>query len=547
MEILSESHLTPEIPLHPKICTKNSKQVPADGRMLPGKILRFRAFLLRRWLLSGLQCLAAIICLNSATLAAEPLQSTNRSSAGDRVADRPATDLVVSALADGILSPKEAVSIALARNPRLSNLEQNIEGAQLSAERADAEYASDLSVQGRYNARAISSGQNTGNSSNSSFLDNEEETSIAVNLDLPWWHKTPEKKEAAKAIIDIELEQLKYDSFEKDLTLDVFTTYLSVVFIEEKLAVARETLSFVRNRRDSIASGMVVGKNTREELIAEETNLLDQQAEINLLDLERIDKREQLFEMMGIAANSADTCNQILRAEEYDSAALPIEDAITENTQFIMLQIKKNEIEVERLKQNWFPRLSLQGQYQRESDSIGFSGDSGDEIFVGISGTIPLPNFGLRNAERRIAAHDLNQLYRNLAQIETNTRNEVQRLVDRISSLAARTLLLQELIKKQDEKVDVTRQNFDLGRITNIEVQLVEDESTQTKKDYYATLLEHGVAVARLNRIYGKLPRLTEHCAAGEFPVFLNQTFLSQSPRFRRILRDRGWPLPRPG
>ena len=72
--------------------------------------------------------------------------------------------------------------------------------------------------------------------------------------------------------------------------------------------------------------------------------------------------------------------------------------------------------------------------------------------------------------------------------------------------------MLNDLMAQQEEKVRVVRRSFDLGKITNIELQLVENEASDSREQLYATLFDHGATVAEFMVLHGVSLPLTDDC-----------------------------------
>lgn len=416
---------------------------------------------------------------------------------------------------DGQLSFQRAVELAERYNPGLENARLATERFAITQEIAEAAYASDIEL--RLAAQSGTEGLINAADRLSDAGIRQDDLLVELRWTLPWWHKEDLRYDGLLAAFDTRIAQARYVARTQDLRLNVLEAFVGVLLAREQMRVARDTLELARSRRDNVAQGFTLGTVSERELVAQNANLRDQEfafdAAVAALDRNYANLAAQL----GILEldRSVALCGDLTSLLPYDPSQNATEDALAEQTAIERLEIAKVLLAMEKARQLWQPRLSLRTFYSRSGENTPFGNGSGDELGVGITLQIPLPNLAQRSAQGRLAAHDLRARDAELARRISATRASAARLTEQIVSSRVTVGVIEQRVRDLRDQVGAVRNSFALGRSTFLEVQVAELNETRAVLDYLSTLADYRVAIARHQRLFGNAAAIDVPCRPG--------------------------------
>jgi outer membrane protein TolC len=398
----------------------------------------------------------------------------------------------------GRLTFDQAFGITEARNASLVQQRSALERSRVNYQVVAAGYASD------WQARLIGNVQPPLNQSSASnrvgaYYD---QTGAELQWTLPWWHKEGVKYDSEAAQIDIASAQSRYEDGVKDQAVNLLKAYIQVRLYEEKVRVSAEQLKVDRARRDFMAQGAQLGSFSDLAVVLQEADLQNQQAATAHLKDELNTKRQALFDLMNVPEADVTLCRNYFEFFSFDPSGWNPDGAIEEQTRSLKLQIAKQDVQQQKSQLTWSPELSLRASYGRQYNQTG-SGTQDIANFGAIL-TLPFPNLSQSAARQELARHDTNDLLTKLDQKVLDTQRTERRDRARIPTLAGNLRFRMQAMAQNRKRLADTRHSFELGLITYLELQTVENSITQSTLQYYDDLADYVGVVVDYARLHGR-------------------------------------------
>jgi outer membrane protein TolC len=179
---------------------------------------------------------------------------------------------------------------------------------------------------------------------------------------------------------------------------------------------------------------------------------------------------------------------------------LPIADIVSDHTRAEKILVDKQEIELKKASQQWFPRVGFHAGYRRFDGDQSNGNRTSKGAYYGGFIEVPFPTAGVSHA-LRVAQLDLEAAEFNLRHAEERERNRIVGLLRRANEVETRVLLLQDLLRAKQREVEAHRASYELGKLTVLDMNLVESSVVDTEQQYYDGLFDYTVAVFELNNI----------------------------------------------
>jgi outer membrane protein TolC len=398
----------------------------------------------------------------------------------------------------GRLTFDQAFGITEAHNASLVQQRSALERSRVNYQVVAAGYASD------WQARLIGNvqpplNQNSASNRVGAYYD---QTGAELQWTLPWWHKEGVKYDSEAAQIDIASAQSGYEDGVKDQAVNLLKAYIQVRLYEEKVRVSSEQLKVDRARRDFMAQGAQLGTFSDLAVVLQEADLQNQQAATAHLKDELNAKRQALFDLMNVPEADVTLCRNYFDFFSFDPSGWNPDGAIEEQTRSLKLQIARQDVQQQKSQLTWSPELSLRASYGRQFNQSG-SGTQ-DVANFGEILTLPFPNLSQSAAQQELARHDTNDLLTKLDQKVLSTQRTDRRDRARIPTLAANLRFRMQAMAQNRKRLADTRHSFELGLITYLELQTVENSITQSTQQYYDDLADYIDTVIDYARLHGR-------------------------------------------
>jgi len=399
---------------------------------------------------------------------------------------------------DTPLTFDRAFGVAETRNANLVQQRSALERSRVNYQAVTAGYASD------WQARLIGNAQPPLNQSSASnrvgaYYD---QTGAELQWTLPWWHKEGVKYDSEAAQIDIASAQSSYEDGVKDQAVNLLKAYIQVRLYEEKVRVSSEQLKVDRARRNFMAQGAQLGNASDLSVVLQEAELQNQEATTARLKDELSTRRQALFDLMNVPESDVKLCRNYFNFFSFDASGWNADGAIEEQTRSLKLQIARQEVQEQKSRITWSPELSLRASYGRQFNQSG-SGTQ-DVANFGAILTVPFPNLSQSAAQQELARHDLNDLLTKLDQKVLTTQRTDSHDRARIPTLAGNLRYRMQAMAQNRKRLADTRHSFELGLITFLELQTVENSIIQSTQQYYDDLADYIDVVIDYARLHGR-------------------------------------------
>jgi outer membrane protein TolC len=117
---------------------------------------------------------------------------------------------------------------------------------------------------------------------------------------------------------------------------------------------------------------------------------------------------------------------------------------------------------------------------------------------------LPFPNEQQNSGQRALAQHDLTALQVDLENQTQSTRRNHELTAARLKDLAASLTVREQAMKTNGSRLALTRNAYELGMITLLEVETVENSIYQSTQAYYDALLDYVDTYIDYARLHGK-------------------------------------------
>lgn len=412
------------------------------------------------------------------------------------------------ALADRTrLTFSEAWHIALRDNQKIIAAREAIDHAAAKHRVEKGNYSTDLTLRAGYaqqwdDVRTVRKEDTTRRRSNTESIGGTTLLESGTNnipigelkVTLPWWHKRSAALTARQAQVGIELAREEAAKVFWDVQLDVFTAYFDVVLAAKKLETEEKSAFVAEQRLKQVAGSFELGSASELSLTTERANSLTRRSTVMEARDTLADKRRALARVLGGGTRGGIAATDDLFS---DGARPPASDgsgAVEAQIRMLELRIDQQQIELKKVKQFLFPMLSFRFGYTHIEEEYVQADVGSAGIFI----EVPFPHPGQVKNQTALARLDLAALerQRNFEVIETN--DELTYLKQKRRRVAERLETLSLVIGLSEKEAEAARKNFELGRITNLELQLVEERSTNTVNSHHQALYDQMVTLAKL-------------------------------------------------
>lgn len=399
---------------------------------------------------------------------------------------------------EGELSLAQAWQMALQHDELTVGARRQVERAESRYRELDARFFPDITLRAGTNRSDVDADSDLGDLNQT---DVDERTDFAqVQVVLPWGAKRGLAKDAEIARVDVEVAKANYQNALRDLYLRLAEAYYGVVLHEEKLEAARKSLSTVQARLHYVQEGYKLGGRSNIDLLSEEANLLSNRSEVELAAFNLREKQRELFALLHVSPASRPQLTDRLRFERYVPPSLNMPEILAEHTAAERLRVNRQDLELEKAGQRWFPRIGLHAGYRWFEQDRGRGDRNNHGPYYGAFIEVPWPTPGTSHA-RQVARIDLESAQFELKQATDRKRNRILELLRQARLVEARVDLLEQLLQARRREVEVHRASYELGKITALDMNLVESSVVSTEQQYYEALFDYAMVVTELKTL----------------------------------------------
>ena len=321
---------------------------------------------------------------------------------------------------------------------------------------------------------------------------------IELRVVMPWGHKKGLLKDAEKAQKDESIAHEQYLGQMKDLNLRVYNAYFNVVLQDKQLSLKRKTLEIAEARKANMQNKYELGTCSRLDIVSAEANVLSNRVAVESAQSDRDEKYRALLTLMNIPPITNLDLNDSLQFKPYEKKDLDVSRIVSAKTSQQRLEIDKSQIALEKSRQSWFPKLSAYIGY-RNDEREGNGSDSRGEYY----GAVLEWPFPVRGEFEATAAAKIEKdgAVKSLLQAEENIRRRIIELEHQVEHMERVIRLDEQLMAAKKLETDFQRSNFALGRISSVELNLVEATALGSEIQYFKDVYKHMTVVAELNNL----------------------------------------------
>ena len=180
--------------------------------------------------------------------------------------------------------------------------------------------------------------------------------------------------------------------------------------------------------------------------------------------------------------------------------SIDIDKAVSDSITQLSLELRKQKIEISKLDNKWKPRLSTRVSYSKdENSSAAFGSAESESTAFGVELSVPFPNFSQSDRKSDKAKFDIEMLDEKIRERSIDTRKSIERLSKKISELYSQLELASRLVEGKKAEVEASRNSFNIGKLTNIELQFIENKVDHAESKYFEKVYSLLSAIADLS------------------------------------------------
>jgi len=277
-------------------------------------------------------------------------------------------------------------------------------------------------------------------------------------------------------LTELDIENAEFTSLDaiEQVIFDVQRAYWNLVLHAEEVVVAQGMLEEAEKLSAAYVEKYDLGLVEKSELLAVEALVKTRQSSLAIARLKRETAKNNLLFLI----NAGDFKDSIVpkdrldiqtqRADLYAQAAAAVETR--RDYQRIKNDLKKNKLDIVVKKNALWPEIDLEASFARNNLNgkrrnawSGLEGENSDELFVGLTVTIPLENRQARAELERVNL-EKEQLLLQFKRIERNILKELNDKVSRLNTYSSQVEFFREVVGLHREKLDLQIKRVGQGR-----------------------------------------------------------------------------------
>lgn len=301
---------------------------------------------------------------------------------------------------------------------------------------------------------------------------------------------------------------------ERDVVLDVISTYFQLLQTARQLQVSRDAIRERLRFLDETVVKYNVGRVDESEILRAEIQYLSELETAIGRRRTLDDTRESLLLLLGLPLDTPisfiDITDELAAMGRVDIPApnLAIEEALANRLELMRadLSLALSRIDLRLAQNDVLPDLGVSGGYgrfdsgRRFPEAQGFENSSWD---VGIAGRLPLVNIQRRESLRR-STLSLQNSETDRLRLERDLIRGVLTAHRGVLTTEAQLTILSKNVEQARKTLQLINGRFEVGFATVTEVRLAQDDLFQSETRYANTLLNYQLQLARLYVALGR-------------------------------------------
>jgi outer membrane protein len=311
------------------------------------------------------------------------------------------------------------------------------------------------------------------------------------------------------ASLGVDIAEIQKETTLQDLVLEVKKAYFGILKAEKLRTVAEQSV-------EQLKSQLEVSKAFFEEGIIAKNDLL--QTEVQMAQA-----RQDLIRATNGVALAKSLFNTLLRRGvneevriqdilDYTPIRLPLDEALQRavrtrpEIQEVSLAVVSAEKNVKLSKSDYYPSVSLLGNYKRETNDWlleAISGEDPDVWTITLQGEWTFWEWGKTKHEVAAARARVNKARHLFNEVEDNIRLEVKDAYLSLREAEKNIQVAKTAVVQAEENFRMSEERYKQQVATSTDVFVAETLLTQARTNYFNALSDHNIAWARLERAMG--------------------------------------------
>jgi outer membrane protein len=405
-----------------------------------------------------------------------------------------------------LLTLNRCVDIALQQQPALTAAHYNIKASESRVGEAQSAYFPQINVQGGYSRiKPLPSGGSFVTSNG--VIDNLVTSSSSVDQYTATAALTQTIFDFGKTPTQVGIQKLNLDASRADFVtthaqtiLSVKQAYYGVLQTQRNLEVAKETVTQFAQHLDQAKGFYEVGTHPKFDVTKAEVDLSN--AKLNLItagNALRI-SRVTLNNTMGVPnAPEYEVEDSLAYIKKEVSMAEAIESALKNRPEIEAtdLRVKASEKSIDLAKKGYFPVITGNAAYNRESGDTSFRDEGWN---AGVVITFPIFNGFLTHHQVQESIATADAAKANYDVLKQNITLEVQQAYLNLRAAEERIPTAELGTKQASENLEIATGRYAAGVGNPIEVTDAEVTNTNARTAYIQALYDYNVALANLDK-----------------------------------------------
>ncbi len=407
------------------------------------------------------------------------------------------------------LTLSRCVDIALQQQPALSAAHYNIKASESRVGEARSAYFPQINVQGGYsrikplssNGSSISSNGGSGSNFSSSSSFDQYTATAALTQTIYDFGKTPTQVGIQK--LNLDASRADFDTTHAQTILSVKQAYYGVLQTQRNLEVAKETVTQFAQHLDQAKGFYEVGTHPKFDVTKAEVDLSN--AKLNLITAGNALRiaRVTLNNTMGVPdAPEYEVEDSLAYIKKEISMAQAINSALKNRPEIEAtdLRVKASEKSIDLAKKGYFPVITGNAAYNRESGDASFREEGWN---AGVVITFPIFSGFLTHHQVQESIATADAAKANYDVLKQNVTLEVQQAFLNLRAAEERIPTAELGAKQASENLEIATGRYAAGVGNPIEVTDAEVTYTNARTAYIQALYDYNVALANLDKAMG--------------------------------------------
>lgn len=355
-----------------------------------------------------------------------------------------------------------------------------------------------------------------------SFGSNQQDqttTSITVTLNQPLLRgagETVTRGQESQAGYQAQIARLARETAARTTVRDIVAAYWEVAYAAANLDILRNNLDLARERRRLTAASAKAGATAPTEVLAVDQIIAQREADVVSAELALEQRSIELRRLAGMSIGPHDIVVSVAAPLEVEPRELDLDQVVAQalkaSPEIAQLRVQGDnaKLQVEVSHNGLLPRLDLDlfggpvGVDRNFRDSVGRLGSGDYQVGVGLTFEQPLGRHAAHGAAEQARA-ERERVTIGMADTRAQIAESAVEAVALARSAQKRMQYSKTAIDLSQKNIKAEIGRFELGKSTNFDVLLRQEEFTQARLSYVRAVVDYLRATAFLQALSGRI------------------------------------------